>query len=55
MKIYTISKCGECPAYQPDRMDYTEYGTCYRLGNARVFERKVPPKECPLTDIKKEI
>jgi hypothetical protein len=50
MKIYTITTCGQCPMYDPDRKDYTDYGECLRLSRKRVFEFRLPPEECPLKE-----
>jgi hypothetical protein len=50
MKVYTIAFCGQCPMYDPNRMEYTNDGECLRLSRQRVWEYKNPPANCPLKD-----
>jgi hypothetical protein len=51
MKVFTIEKCGECPAYLPDPTAYLDdYGICGRKRTIEVTDYQEPPETCPLRD-----
>lgn len=54
MKIYTIGKCGDCPAYIPNPLDYTDDGVCRRNHEMKVWENTKPPVTCPLKEFREE-
>ena len=54
MKIYTVGKCGDCPAYIPNPLDYTDDGVCRRNHEMKVWENTKPPVTCPLKEFREE-
>ena len=60
MKVFTIERCWDCPAYRPDSgAYYDEYGRCQRNEELRIQDANIGISEgCPLSEwmvIKKKI